>query len=157
MLELPISVDEATRLIALRALNLLDTPAEERFDRITRTAMRTFDVPIVLISLVDADRQWFKSCQGLALTETPRSISFCGHAILQDQALIIRDALLDPRFSDNPLVTGDLHMRFYAGQALSVLNGSRVGTLCLIDRRPRDFSADDCHALRDLAYWVERK
>ena len=94
MLEPPVPADEPVRLIALRALNLLDTPAEERFERITRTAIRTFDVPIALISLVDAERQWIKSCQGFAISETPRSISFCGHAILQDQALVIPDARL---------------------------------------------------------------
>ncbi len=157
MIEPAIPVDEPARLVALRALNLLDTPTEERFERITRTAIRTFDVPIALVSLVDADRQWFKSCQGLALSETLRSISFCGHAILQDQVLIIRDAWLDPRFSDNPLVTGDPHIRFYAGQPLTASDGSRIGTLCLLDRRPRDFSVEDCHALRDLAYWAERE
>ena len=127
MLEPPVPADEPVRLIALRALNLLDTPAEERFERITRTAIRTFDVPIALISLVDAERQWIKSCQGFAISETPRSISFCGHAILQDQALVIPDARLDPRFVDNPLVTGGPHIRFYAGQPLSASCNSKKG------------------------------
>jgi GAF domain-containing protein len=129
MLEPTVPADENTRLIALHALNLLDTPSEERFERITRIALRVFDVPIALISLVDADRQWFKSCQGLAFSETPRSISFCGHAILQDQVLVISDAWLDPRFRDNPLVTEDPHVRFYAGQPLTASDGSRVGPL----------------------------
>src|SRR5215203_33128 len=111
MLEPSVPADESVRLIALRALNLLDTPAEERFERITRTALRVFDVPIALVSLIDADRQWIKSCQGFALVETSRSISFCGHAILQDQALVIGDTWLDPRFVDNPLVTGEPHIR----------------------------------------------
>ncbi|MEP7189789.1 MAG: PAS domain S-box protein, partial [Roseiflexaceae bacterium] len=157
MLEPTVPADEDARLTALRALNLLDTPVEERFERITRTAIRTFNVPIALVSLIDANRQWFKSCQGLTFSETPRSISFCGHAILQDQALVIPDAWLDPRFIDNPMVTGEPHIRFYAGQPLAAPDGSRVGTLCLIDRRPREFSADDLSALRDLAYWVERE
>jgi PAS domain S-box-containing protein len=157
MIEPPVPANESARLNALRGLHLLDTPIEERFERITRIATRTFNMPIALVSLVDADRQWIKSCQGWQLPETPRSISFCGHAILQDQALVIPDAWLDPRFEDNPLVRADPHIRFYAGQPLSTSDGSRIGTLCLIDRRPRDFSADDRQSLRDLAYWVERE
>lgn len=117
MLEPPIPPDEQQRLAVLRSLHILDTPPEERFDRITRTAQRLFNVPIALISLIDAHRQWFKSCQGLPVSETPRGISFCGHAILADTPLIIPDALLDPRFADNPLVTGEPRIRFYAGDA----------------------------------------
>ena len=107
--------DEALRLQALRGLALLDTEAEERFDRITRTAVRLFGVPTALVSLVDDCRQWFKSKQGLGVTETSRDISFCGHAILGTVALVVPDALADPRFADNPLVTGPPHIRFYAG------------------------------------------
>src|SRR5690348_15365131 len=106
MIKPPRPADEATRLAALRGLNILDTPPEERFDRITRTALRLFNLPVALVSLVDENRQWFKSCQGLAVTETERCISFCAHAILGDETLIIPDALSDPRFADNPLVTG---------------------------------------------------
>jgi PAS domain S-box-containing protein len=143
------------RVAALCALEMLDTPAEERFDRITRIAQRHFKVPIVLVSLVDAGRQWFKSRQGLDATETPRHISFCGHAILAEDIFYIPDALSDPRFADNPLVTGAPHVRFYAGAPLHAPGGERVGTLCVIDRRPRQLSVEDFAMLRDLANGVE--
>ena len=149
--------NEAQRLAALRALDILDTPPEERFDRITRIAARLMDVPIALVSLVDANRQWFKSCIGLDASETPRGISFCGHAILESEALVIADALADPRFADNPLVAGEPRIRFYVGQPLAAVDGSRLGTLCLIDRKPRQMSASDFQALRDLAHLVERE
>lgn len=150
-------VDEATRIGTLRALDILDTPAEERFDRLTRLAKRLFGVPIALVSLVDTNRQWFKSCDGLSVTETSREISFCGHAILSDDILLIPDARLDERFSDNPLVVGDPHIRFYAGCPLKAPNGSRLGTLCLIDVVPRSFNDDDLHPLRDLAHMAEQE
>lgn len=148
-------IDEQQRLAALHGLHVLDTPPDERFDRITRCAQRLFDVPIALISLIDANRQWFKSCQGLSVAETPRSISFCGHAILQDNPLVIPDALQDARFADNPLVTGEPHIRFYAGYPLRHSNGAKLGTLCLIDRRPRTFDEHDLAALSDLGAWAE--
>jgi GAF domain-containing protein len=148
--------DEVDRLEALRALELLDTPQEERFDRITRTARRLLDVPISLVTLIDADRQWFKSCQGVDdLRETPRDISFCGHAILEQQAFIVPNALHDKRFADNPLVTGEYHVRFYAGIPISTLSGHRVGTLCVIDTEPREPSEEDLDGLVDLASWAE--
>src|ERR1700752_1549332 len=115
MLTPALPADENTRLDTLRALNILDTSPEERFDRLTRLAKRLFGVPIALVNLVDADRQWFKSCVGLSATETPRDISFCGHAILGDDILLVPDAGVDERFHDNPLVTGDPNIRFYAG------------------------------------------
>lgn len=149
--------DEATRIDTLRALNILDTSSEERFDRLTRLAKRLFGVPIALISLVDADRQWFKSCLGLESRETPREVSFCGHAILQNDIFVIPDAILDSRFSDNPLVTGVPHIRFYAGCPLTVPNGSKLGTLCIIDREPREFGAEDKALLRDLARTAEQE
>ncbi|MBP7663732.1 MAG: GAF domain-containing protein, partial [Shewanella sp.] len=115
-MQLPtIPENELQRLATLRALNVLDTDAEERFDRITRLTRRIFSLPICVVTLVDADRQWFKSRQGLEVTETPREISFCGHAINHDGIFIVNDALKDPRFSDNPLVTEQPHIRFYAG------------------------------------------
>lgn len=157
MLEPSTPADEAQRTATLRNLHILDTPAEERFDRITRIAQRVLGVPIALVSLVDSNRQWFKSCQGLAASETPRGISFCGHAILDDAPLIIGDALSDPRFADNPLVTGEPRIRFYAGHPLKHSNGSRLGTLCVIDRRPREMSAADLAALADLAAWAEEE
>jgi diguanylate cyclase (GGDEF)-like protein len=149
--------DERTRLDTLRALNILDTSPEERFDRLTRLAKRLFDVPIALVSLVDENRQWFKSSQGLDVCETSRDVSFCGHAILGDGVLLVPDAALDERFHDNPLVVNDPAIRFYAGCPLKVPNGSRLGTLCLIDREPRDFDEDDLALLRDLARMAEQE
>ncbi len=150
----PIPADEAQRLAALRRLEVLDTPAEERFDRLTRLARKLFDVPIALVSLVDGDRQWFKSKQGLEVCETPRGVSFCGHAILSHEVLYVPDALGDPRFADSPLVTGDPHIRFYAGAPL-VIDGRRVGTLCINDRRPRELGENELQTLRDLADCVQ--
>ena len=156
MIEPAIPVDEAVRLTTLRSLHILDTAPEERFDRLTRMAKRMFGVPIVLISLVDERRQWFKSCQGLEVSETARDISFCGHAILGDDILMVPDALADERFHDNPMVTGGPKIRFYAGCPLWV-NGRKLGTLCLIDSQPRDFDADDRSLLRDLARMAEQE
>jgi PAS domain S-box-containing protein len=150
-----IPADEIARLAVLRDLGILDTPTEERFERITRLAQRVFDVPIVLLSLVDADRQWFKSCIGLPDREMGRHESFCAHTILSDRPLIVEDAHLDGRFVDNPLVVNAPHIRFYAGQPLAGRGGHRLGTLCLIDRRPRTLNADDVTVLRDLADWAE--
>ena len=150
-------VNEASRLNSLRALDILDTSPEERFDRLTRLARRMFGVPIALVSLVDEDRQWFKSCQGLSVSETPRDVSFCGHAILGDEILTIPDALLDERFRDNPLVVGDPNIRFYAGCPLKLSNGSKVGTLCLIDVQARTMDEGDRALLRDLARLAEQE
>jgi len=150
-----IPANEAARLAALCGMAVLDTPAEERFDRITRIAAQHFAVPIALVSLIDTQRQWFKSRQGLAATETPRDISFCGHAILSEDVFYVPDALDDPRFADNPLVTGAPHVRFYAGAPLHAPGGARVGTLCIIDDQPRTFTADDLSVLRDLADCAE--
>jgi diguanylate cyclase (GGDEF)-like protein len=149
--------DEVTRLNSLRALDILDTSREERFDRLTRLARRIFGVPIALVSLVDEDRQWFKSAIGIKTRETLRNVSFCGHAILGDEVFIVEDATLDERFYDNPLVLGEPHVRFYAGCPLRFLDGSRLGTLCLIDTKPRTLDACDRASLRDLAELVERE
>lgn len=149
--------NEAERLEMLRELNILDTPAEERFDRITRLAQKLLDVPIVLVSLVDGDRQWFKSSQGLSASETPRDISFCGHAILSSDTLNVPDATLDERFHDNPLVTEDPHIRLYAGHPLTMPNGLKAGTFCAIDRRPRQLSDEELDTLRDLAAIAEQE
>lgn len=149
--------EEHERLLALRGTGLLDTPSEERFDRIVRLAASVFEVPIAYVSLVDAGRQWFKSQVGLTgPRETPREISFCGHAILQEDALIVADATLDDRFARNPLVLGEPHIRFYAGQPLRVL-GLKVGTLCLADRQPRGFTETDRARLREFAGLVEHE
>ncbi|NHZ79184.1 PAS domain S-box protein [Massilia sp. CCM 8695] len=155
MLEAPVPADESARMAALCGLNILDTLPEERFDRITRTAQRLFGCPIALVTLVDSERQWFKSRLGLDAPETPRNISFCGHAILRNFPFVIPDAAADPRFADNPLVLGPPHIRFYAGIPLRADNGALIATLCLIDRVPRSFSDDEIGALCDLAQWAE--
>lgn len=151
----PFLEDERERLNALRQLCLLNTLPEERFDRLTRLAQQMFHVPIALISLVDAERQWFKSCQGLAVSETSRDISFCGHAILGSEIFSITDARADPRFADNPLVIGPPFIRFYAGAPLRTLDGYRIGTLCIIDDKPRQLTMQEHAALRDLADCVQ--
>jgi len=147
--------NEVDRLNALRQSGLLDTPPEERFDRLTRLTKHIFKTRIVLISLVDADRQWFKSRQGLAVRETSRKSSFCGHAILEPDILEIQDASKDPRFLDNPLVTGDPRIRFYAGAPIKSACGNVLGTLCIIDDQPRRLSDDERLCLRELADCVE--
>lgn len=149
--------NEAERLHALRALQILDTSYEERFDRVTRMAKRMFGVEISLVSLVDVDRQWFKSKQGLDATETPREISFCGHAINQDGLFIIPNATEDARFSDNPLVTSAPNIRFYAGYPLKLRQGINIGTLCLIDTSPRSLNEDDQQLLKDLGAMIEQE
>ncbi|MGI2173511.1 diguanylate cyclase [Shewanella ulleungensis] len=151
----PIPENEHARLETLRGLNVLDTIAEERFDRITRLARRLFSVSISLVNLVDSDRQWFKSVQGIDVCETSRDISFCGHAINQPEVMIVPDALNDPRFADNPLVLASPNIRFYAGFPLTMPNGMRVGTLCIIDDQPKEFSKQDEQALEDLGRLVE--
>lgn len=157
MQEPPIPANESERLRALCNLNILDTQSEERFDRLTRIAREHFQVPIVLVSLVDAARQWFKSRQGLDATETPRKISFCGHAILSHEVLYVPDALKDERFFDNPLVSGPPHIRFYAGAPLHNADGLRLGTLCILDTQAREFGEEQFAALRDLADCVEQE
>ena len=140
---------EAERMRALLSTHLLDTPPDEAFDRLTRLATLMFDTPIALVSLVDADRQWFKSRQGLKTEETPRSISFCSRAIESEEVLVVEDALLDPRFAQSPLVTGDPFIRFYAGAPLRV-GGYAIGSLCVIDRKPRHFGQREVAQLQAL-------
>ncbi len=149
--------NEHARLALLKALALLDSPPEELFDRITRIAARVLDVPIVAISLIDRDRQWFKSCVGLDATETPRDIAFCAHAIHQSEPLIVPDATADVRFADNPLVSGDPNIRFYAGAPIFSSRGIALGTLCAIDRRPRVFDAAQIQLLLDLTELVHHE
>src|SRR6202453_1820064 len=153
----PLPSNEEQRLIALRALQVLDTPPEERFERITRLAQQFFGVPIATVSLIDAHRQWFKSRQGIDGAETPRDYSFCAHAILGDGTMVVPDARQDTRFHDNPLVTGDPDIRFYAGHPLHAVNGSALGTLCIIDRKPRELDAVQLQMLRDFAAIVENE
>lgn len=147
-----LSVNESERLATLYKFGVLDTEFEERYERLTRVAAAVFGTPIALISLVDKDRQWFKSALGLTVRQTPRDISFCTHAIRNTEVFVVRNALQDERFRDNPLVTGDPHVRFYAGAPLVARNGHPLGTFCVIDRSPRaEFTSAQERLLKDFA------
>ena len=148
---------EKRRLAAVTRLGLLDTPPEERFERLTRIARQHYQVSTVLFTVLDHDRQWFKSRQGLDATETPRSVAFCDHAIRQDQIFVVENASRDPRFRNNPLVLNSPHIRFYAGMPVREPGGFKVGTLCIIDDKPRQFSEKDLDVLRTLAIMVEEE
>jgi diguanylate cyclase (GGDEF)-like protein len=151
----PLADNEPIRLQALQDMHLLDSPVEDRFERITRMACRFLNVPISAVSLVDTDRQWFKSIQGLDVKQTPRSVSFCGHTILSDEMLVVADARQDQRFRENPLVQHDPNIVFYAGCPLKAKDGSRVGSLCVIDHDVHPWTAEDAQTLRDLAGLAE--
>jgi GAF domain-containing protein len=142
--------NEQQRLAALHQLLLLDTPPEQRFDTIVEYAASEFDVPICLITLLDHERQWFKARVGLEVCSTPRDISFCGHAILQSDVMVVPDAAADPRFADNPLVTSSPNIRFYAGAPLALPSGLALGTLCIIDTKPRELNAVEISMLASL-------
>lgn len=151
----PLPDNEGQRIEALNSYNLMDTPPEEDFDRLAGLAARLFDVPIVLVSLVGSDRQFFKSRIGLDVCETSREVSFCAHAIVQDDILVVADAAKDPRFASNPLVLGPPFIRFYAGKPLTTATGEKIGTVCLIDTRPhKGFTAEDRRNLSDIAALV---
>jgi GAF domain-containing protein len=150
----PIPDNETQRLAALREYQILDTAAEQTYDDITALAAYLCNVPIAVISLVDKSRQWFKSKLGLNERETPRDVAFCAHAILQSEPLIVRDALKDSRFADSALVTRAPYIRFYAGFPLASPEGFALGTLCAIDRKPRQLSADQKIAMGALARQV---
>jgi signal transduction histidine kinase len=145
---------EQKRLGALRAFNILDTPAEEAFDRVTQMAAELFDTPIALISLVDATRQWFKSKVGLEPLETPREVAFCHFTIQSDDVMVIPDARHDSRFIDNPMVMGNPNIRFYAGAPLRLASGHRLGSMCIIDTKPRDLTPVERRRLATLAQIV---
>ena len=147
----PVADDEAQRLAALAATDLVDSMSEERFERIVRLASKVTGSPIALISLLTARRQWFKARVGLPAQQTPREWAFCTHAILQDGPFVIEDAMSDARFSGNPLVLADPHIRFYAGVPLRDRAGMAMGTLCVIDREPRKLRSTELQALVDLA------
>jgi hypothetical protein len=147
----PIPPNEGARLAALRRFNVLDSAPEEAFDDLTEIASRICGVPIALVSLIDENRQWFKSRVGLDATETPRDLAFCGYCILRETVMVVPDATKDVRFSENPLVTNDPAIRFYAGAPLIDREGFRLGTLCVIDRRPREFSVNEAEILQLLA------
>lgn len=154
MKQAPYPKDEEERLKTLHNLDILDTLAEERFDRITRIAKQLFDVPIALVSLVDNDRQWFKSKQGLSVNETPREVAFCSHTILFDKIMMVEDTMKDDRFHDNPLVTRDPKIRSYMGCPLKI-EGYNIGTFCLIDTKERTFTDSEKLTARDLADLVQ--
>ncbi|MCH8529915.1 MAG: EAL domain-containing protein [Saccharospirillum sp.] len=149
--------NERRRLTSLHHLKLLDTPYEERFDRIARLAQRLFEVPIALVSLIDEHRQWFKSHPGLSTRQTPRSESFCTYTIKGDRVMIIEDATLDERVSHLAAVSGPDHVRFYAGYPLKAADGSQIGTLCIIDTRSRTFNSEEIELLNDLGGMVEQE
>ncbi len=146
----PLPANESQRLERLRNYGVLDTPAEEAFDRVARLAAAILDVPIALISLIDDGRQWFKAKVGLDAPETPRDFAFCAHAILGNDVFVVADAALDPRFKTNPLVVGDPKIRFYAGAPLTTHDGLNLGTVCAIDRKPRTLTEEQKVLLRDL-------
>ncbi|MEC5397255.1 PAS domain S-box protein [Uliginosibacterium sp. H1] len=157
MLIAPPTHNEAQRLALLRSLDILDSDPEPAFDALTRMTAQMLDVPIALISLVDENRQWFKSRVGLDDTETPRSISFCAHAIHGTDTFVIPDATRDDRFADNPAVTGGPNVRAYAGVPLLSADGLALGTLCAVDDKPREFSESELKLLRDFAEIAQRE
>ena len=150
----PVPENESARLETLRQYEILDTDPEESFNDLTRLAAYICNTPIALISLIDENRQWFKSRVGLSEKETSRDVSFCAHAILQDGPCIVRDALDDNRFRTNPMVTSDPHIRFYAGSPLMSPEGFKIGTLCVIDNKPRDLTPEQVAALKILGNQV---
>jgi GAF domain-containing protein len=150
----PMPANETERLRTLRSYKILDTKPEERFDELTRLAAVICGVPISLISLIDTDRQWFKSRFGLDVQETPRAQAFCTHAIMQPELFVVPDASKDERFANNPLVTGDPHIRFYAGEPLAARDGHVLGTLCVIDHEPHTLTEAQKEALRIVGQLV---
>jgi GGDEF domain-containing protein len=151
----PIPDNEAERLAALRSTMCAYVPREERFDRITRIAQRMLQVPMAMISIIEDDVQWFRSAQGAAVSDTPRSLSFCSHTILSQGVFQVRDMQLDERFARHPAVVGPPFLRSYCGWPLELAPGVRVGTLCVLDTMPRTYSPDDLESIADLAHMVE--
>lgn len=154
MIAAPIPGDEPERVAALQRYHILDTTPEAALEELVQLASTICAAPIALISLVDTSRQWFKARVGLAVEETARNVSFCAHAIGSDELFVVPDALEDPRFADNPLVLSDPYIRFYAGAPLTSPEGLRLGTLCVIDRRPRVLDSTQRYALLALARQV---
>jgi len=150
----PIPENERERLNTLRGYGILDTRPEDRFDELTRLAALICGTPIALISLVDEDRQWFKSKTGLEACQTRREEAFCAHAIMSPELFVVPDASQDPRFAANPLVLGELHIRFYAGAPLTAPNGHHLGALCVMDHTPRQLTREQLESLRILSRQV---
>ena len=158
MILAPIPQDELERIAAVHRMAILDSEPEERFDAITKEAIRLLRVPISTITILDSNREWFKSCQGLLQKEGKREISFCGHALLAKDIFIVQDTLRDERFRDNPMVVGDPHIRFYAGIALlDHKTGQPVGVFCVKDTQPREFSLQEIGDLEALAERAENE
>ncbi len=158
MIPPPLHPQEEKRMQALEELGLLDTEPEERFDRITKKAVKELHAPISTITLIDKDREWFKSCEGLDMKESPRNISFCGHAMLADDVFIVEDTLKDERFRDNPSVVGAPYIRFYAGAALyDRKTNLPVGVFCIKDTRPRMMDSVEIAKLLELASEAEKE
>lgn len=156
MIEPPLPENEAQRILALNNLALMGTKPEERFDVITRIATMVFKVPISTLTLVDGKREWYKSCHGLPSQEADRAVSFCAHALVEKEALVVLDATKDPRFFDNPMVTGSPYIKFYAGCPIFSTDGQRVGVFCIKDTKPHEeFSEDDKEVLKGLTRWAE--
>jgi len=153
----PLPENEEARQAAVERLGLLDTPAEERFDRHARIAAAALDAPIALVTLIDRDRQWYKSHYGFEFSETARDVGFCSHAILQSEPLVVNDARADDRFADNPVVVGEPHVRFYAGVPLHASDGARVGAFCIVDHKPRRLTPAQLRMLQDIARLVEEE
>jgi GAF domain-containing protein len=158
MQKAPIPKNDLARVCAVQGLHLLDTASEERFDRITKEAINKFSVPISTITLVDKDREWYKSVQGLDTREGPRDISFCGHALMSEVMLIINDTLKNPMFADNPMVKGDPFIRFYAGKSLYDHESKLpVGVFCIKDTKPRQMNLQEMNDFLDLASQAEEE
>ena len=158
MQKAPIPINDEARVCAVEGLHLIDTASEERFDKLTREATKKFSVPISTITLVDKDREWFKSAQGLQNREGSRSISFCGHALMSEVFMIINDTLSDPRFADNPMVVGEPHIRFYAGKSLFEHKSNLpVGVFCIKDYKPREMSLAEVGEFLKLADRAENE
>jgi GAF domain-containing protein len=150
------NVDEVKRLEILKGMDILDTDPESRFDLITKKATQLLGAPIAVISIIDKDREWFKSCQGLEQKEGKRKVSFCTHALKADNLFVVEDTLKDERFKDNPYVTGEPFLRFYAGMVLKELKtGTPIGVFCIKDKKPRKMSPEEVAILIDLANQAE--
>ncbi len=158
MQKAPIPNDEEKRITAVHGMAILDTDPEPRFDALTKEAVQKIKVPISTIAILDSDREWFKSCQGLDQKEGERAASFCGHALLASNIFIVEDTLKDKRFADNPMVVGNPHIRFYAGIALfDYATGQPIGVFCVKDIKPKTLTLEEIGIIADIAYRAEKE